>query len=132
MLRTLLALTTILALNVATVRAAEDKVLNVYNGTDYIDPAALERFKTETGATVHYDVYDSLETLEAKMLTGHSGYDVIVPTAEPALSRLIAAKALLPLDKAKIPSLTGLDPALMKRVAISDPGNTYAAIYLWG
>jgi putrescine transport system substrate-binding protein len=111
---------------------AQERVLNVYNWTDYIDPAALERFKKETGVTVHYDVYDSLETLEAKMLTGHSGYDIIVPTAEPALSRLIGSGALLPLDKAKIPNLAGLDPALVKRVATSDPGNKYAAIYLWG
>ena len=111
---------------------AEDKVLNVYNWTDYIDPAALDRFSKTAGVTIHYDVYDSLETLEAKMLTGRSGYDIIVPTAEPALSRLIGSGALLPLDKAKIPNLAGLDPALMKRVARSDPGNKFAAIYLWG
>ena len=67
-------------------------------------------------------MYDSLETLEAKMLTGHSGYDVIVPTAEPTLSRLIKSGALMPLDKSKIPSLSGEDPALMQRVATSDPG----------
>ena len=133
MLRLVLALTTILALTgIGPARAADEKVLNVYNWTDYIDPAALNRFKTETGITIHYDVYDSLETLEAKMLTGRSGYDIIVPTAEPTLSRLIAAGALLPLDKAKIPNLSGLDPALMKRVAGSDPDNKYAAIYLWG
>ena len=54
-------------------------MLNVYNWTDYIDPAALERFQKETGITVHYDVFDSLETLEAKLLAGHSGYDVVVP-----------------------------------------------------
>jgi putrescine transport system substrate-binding protein len=111
---------------------AQDKVLNVYNWSDYIDPAALARFQKETGATIHYDVYDSLETLEGKMLAGNSGYDVIVPTAEPTFSRLIAAGALLPLDKAKIPNLAGLDPALMERVATSDPGNKYGAIYLWG
>ena len=111
---------------------AQDKILNVYNWTDYIDPAALERFQKETGVTLHYDVYDSLETLEAKMLAGHSGYDVIVPTAEPTFARLIAAHALLPLDRAKIANLTNLDPALMQRVAKSDPGNTYGAIYLWG
>ena len=133
MLRLVMALTALLTLaSFIPARAAEEKVLNVYNWTDYVDPAALERFKTETGITIHYDVYDSLETLEAKMLTGHSGYDIIVPTAEPTLSRLIASGALLPLDKAKIPNLAGLDPALMKRVATSDPGNKYAAIYLWG
>jgi putrescine transport system substrate-binding protein len=111
---------------------AQEKVLNVYNWTDYIDPHALERFQRETGATVHYDVYDSLETLEGKMLAGHSGYDIIVPTAEPAFSRLIAAGALLPLDRAKLPHSAGLDAGLMQRAATSDPGNKFGVIYLWG
>jgi putrescine transport system substrate-binding protein len=111
---------------------AQEKVLNIYNWTDYIDPAALDRFKKETGVEIHYDVYDSLETLEGKMLAGHSGYDIIVPTAEPTFSRLIAAGALQPLDKAKLPMLAGEDPALLKRVATSDPGNKFGAIYLWG
>ncbi len=111
---------------------AQQKVLNVYNWSDYIDPAALKRFQQETGATIHYDVYDSLETLEGKMLAGNTGYDIIVPTSEPTFSRLIAAGALLPLDKSKIPNLAGLDPTLMQRVATSDPGNKYGAIYLWG
>ena len=110
--------------------ADDSRVLNIYNWTDYIDPAALERFKKETGVEVHYDVYDSLETLEGKMLAGHSGYDIIVPTSEPTFSRLIAAGALQPL--AKPASAAGEDPALLKRVATSDPGNKYGAIYLWG
>ena len=116
----------------AQAAAAQDKVLNVYNWTDYIDPAALDRFKKETGVELHYDVYDSLETLEGKMLAGHSGYDIIVPTSEPTFSRLIRAGALLPLDKSKIPNMAGEDPALLSRVATSDPGNKYGAIYLWG
>ncbi len=66
------------------------------------------------------------------MLAGHSGYDIVVPTSEPTFSRLIAAGALLPLDKAKLPNLAGEDPALLQRVATSDPGNKYGAIYLWG
>ncbi len=111
---------------------AQGRVLNVYNWTDYIDPKVLERFTAETGIKVQYDVYDSLETLEGKLLAGRSGYDIVVPTAEPTFSRLIAAKALLPLDKAKIPHLSNLDPKLMARVATSDPGNKYGAIYLWG
>ena len=111
---------------------AQDRVLNVYNWTDYIDPKVLERFTAETGIKVQYDVYDSLETLEGKLLAGSSGYDIVVPTAEPTFSRLIAAKALLPLDKARIPHLSNLDPKLMARVASSDPGNKYGAIYLWG
>ena len=111
---------------------AQERVLNVYNWTDYIDPAALDQFKKQTGVEIHYDVYDSLETLEGKMLAGHSGYDIIVPTSEPTFSRLIAAGALLPLDKAKLPNLAGEDPALLQRVATSDPGNKFGAIYLWG
>lgn len=131
MLRRIL-LTALLLTAPAVHAGAEDKVLNVYNWTDYIDPAALEAFKKETGAEIHYDVYDSLETLEGKMLAGHSGYDIIVPTSEPTFSRLIKAGALQPLDKAKIPNLSGEDPALLKRVETSDPGNQYGAIYLWG
>jgi putrescine transport system substrate-binding protein len=111
---------------------AEERVLNVYNWTDYIDPYAISRFERETGVHVHYDVYDSLETLEGKLLAGHSGYDVVVPTSEPTFSRLIRDGALLPLDRAKIPNMANLDPALMQRVASSDPANRFGAIYLWG
>ena len=121
-----------LALGLAATPAHAQKVLNVYNWTDYIDTKVIERFSAETGVTVRYDVYDSLETLEGKLLAGKSGYDVVVPTNEPTFSRLIAAKALRPLDRAAIPNWSNLDPALMQRVAASDPGNKYGAIYLWG
>lgn len=111
---------------------AQERVVNVYNWTDYIDPYAIDRFQRETGIKVRYDVYDSLETLEAKLLTGKSGYDVVVPTSEPTFSRLVRAGALLPLDRARIANIAGLDPALMKRVETSDPGAVHGAIYLWG
>ena len=111
---------------------AQQRVVNMYNWTDYIDPKILERFTAETGIKVQYDVYDSLETLEGKLLAGRSGYDVVVPTSEPTFSRLISAGALQPLDSAKIPNLRNLDPKLMQRVQTSDPGNKYGAIYLWG
>ena len=111
---------------------AQERVINFYNWTDYIDPKVLERFTAETGIKVQYDVYDSLETLEGKLLAGKSGYDIVVPTSEPTLSRLIAAGAMQPLDRAKIPNLANLDPKLMARVASSDPGNRFGAIYLWG
>ena len=111
---------------------AQDRVLNIYNWTDYIDPAALERFQKETGITVHYDVFDSLETLEAKMLAGHSGYDIVVPSNEPTLSRLIKVGALAPIDRSRVPNWKNLDPMLMHQVESSDPGNRYGAIYLWG
>src|SRR5208337_4119563 len=83
---------------------AQERVLNVYNWTDYIDPTALKRFEKETGVTVNYDVYDSLETLEAKLLTGHSGYDIVVPSDEPSFSRLIRAGALAPIDHSSVPN----------------------------
>ncbi len=69
---------------------AQERVVNVYNWSDYIDPYAIDRFQRETGIHVRYDVYDSLETLEGKLLAGHSGYDVIVPTAEPTRGRAAA------------------------------------------
>jgi putrescine transport system substrate-binding protein len=112
--------------------AAQERVVNVYNWTDYIDTKVLERFTAETGIRVRYDTFDSLETLEAKMSAGRSGYDVIAPTSEPTFSRLIAAGALQPLDRAKIPNAAGLDPALMARLDSSDAGNRHGVIYLWG
>src|SRR6185437_5132702 len=110
----------------------EERILNVYNWTDYIDPAMLDRFQKETGITVHYDVFDSLETLEAKLLAGHSGYDIVVPSDEPSFSRLIKAGALATIDRARVPNWSNLDPSLMQRVARSDPGNAHGAIYLFG
>lgn len=111
---------------------AQQRVLNVYNWTDYIDPAALQRFEKETGVKVNYDVFDSLETLEAKLLTGHSGYDIVLPSDQPSFSRLIRAGALAPIDHASVPNWRNLDPALMQRVARADPGNAHGAIYLFG
>lgn len=120
------------ALVLATQAAAQQRVVNVYNWTDYIDPYAIQQFQAETGIKVRYDLYDSLETLEAKLLAGKSGYDVVVPTSEPTFSRLVRAGALQKLDASKLPSLAGLDAALMQRVQSSDPGNAHGAIYLWG
>src|ERR1700687_2422117 len=95
---------TVLALLALVMPArAEEPVLNIYNWTEYIDPAVLERFQKETGITVHYDVFDSLETLEAKLLAGHSGYDIVVPSNEPTFSRLIKVGALAEIDRARVP-----------------------------
>ena len=110
----------------------QDNVLNVYNWTDYIDPAALEKFTAETGIKVRYDVFDSLETLEGKLLAGHSGYDIVTPSNEPTFSRLIQAGALAEIDQGKVANWKYLDPVLMRRVETSDPGNRHGAIYLWG
>jgi putrescine transport system substrate-binding protein len=111
---------------------AEDPVLNVYNWTDYIDPEALKQFTRETGIAVRYDEFDSLETLEGKLLAGHSGYDIVTPSNEPSFSRLIRAGALMEIDRAKVPNWQNLDPGLMRRIESSDPGNRHGAIYLWG
>jgi putrescine transport system substrate-binding protein len=121
-----------LMLAVAAPASAQERVVNVYNWTDYIDPALFDQFTRETGIKVRYDVFDSLETLEAKLLAGHSGYDVVVPSNEPSFSRLIRAGALADIDRAKVPNWSYLDPALMHRVETSDPGNRHGAIYLWG
>lgn len=112
--------------------AAAETVLNVYNWSNYIDPAVIARFETQTGIRIRYDVYDSLETLEGKLSAGRSGYDIVVPTSEPSFARLVRAGALQPLDRARIPNWRNLDPALMQRVAATDPGNRFGAIYLWG
>ncbi|HQT75418.1 MAG: spermidine/putrescine ABC transporter substrate-binding protein PotF [Rhodospirillales bacterium 20-64-7] len=111
---------------------AEEKIVNIYNWTDYIDPSVLADFTKETGIKTRYDMFDSLETLEAKLLAGHSGYDVVLPSNEPSFSRLIKAGALAPVDRSKVPNWKNLDPALMQRMESSDPGNKHGAIYLWG
>lgn len=123
----------LLALLLLTAPAwGSDNVVNIYNWTDYIDPAALKQFTAETGIEVRYDVFDSLETLEGKLLAGHSGYDIVVPSNEPTFSRLIKAGALAELDRSRIPNWKNLDPAMMQRVEADDPGNKHGVIYLWG
>jgi putrescine transport system substrate-binding protein len=111
---------------------AEERVVNVYNWTDYIDPRAIAGFEQATGIKVRYDVYDSLETLEAKLSAGNSGYDVVVPTDQPTFARLVREGALATLDRAKLPHAAGLDPALMQQVRAADPDGTHGVIYLWG
>lgn len=112
--------------------AAQERVVNVYNWTDYIDPYVVDRFQRETGIRVRYDVYDSLEVLEAKLAAGRSGYDIVVPTDQPTFARLVRNGALLPLDRARLPNWANLDPAMMRAVEGADPGNRHGAIYLWG
>ena len=115
----------------ASARAGEEPVLNVYNWSDYIDPAVIEQFTAETGIKVNYDVFDSNEVLETKLLTGNSGYDVVVPSAY-FLERQIQAGVFRKLDKSKLPNLANMDPELQQRVAAHDPDNEHAVIYMWG
>jgi putrescine transport system substrate-binding protein len=111
--------------------AAEPPVLHVYNWSDYIAPETIANFTKETGIAVTYDVYDSNEVLEAKLLAGHSGYDVVVPSASPYMAREIKSGALLSLDKSRLPNLTNLDPRMLAIAATADPGNRYGVPYLW-
>src|SRR5260221_14156820 len=110
--------------------AAEEPVLHVYNWSDYIALDTIAAFEKETGIAVTYDVYDGNEVLEAKLLAGHSGYDIVVPSASPFMARQILAGAYLPLDKAKIPNLKNLDPRLVALAAIAHPRNAHGVTYL--
>ena len=126
--RLLLAL---LALLAAPAAQAQEKVVKIYNWSDYIDPSILSDFTKETGIKVVYDTYDSNDVLETKLLAGNTGYDIVVPTAN-FLGRQIQAGVFQKIDKGKIPNWQGLDPDLMARAAKYDPGNEHAFIYMWG
>ena len=110
---------------------AQERVVNVYNWSDYIDPAVLEAFTKETGIKVRYDTFDANETLETKLLAGKSGYDVVVPTAY-FLERQIMAGVFQKLDKSKLTNLGNVWPEIAKRLAGYDPGNQFAVNYMWG
>jgi len=119
-----------LAAAVLPVRAQESKVLNVYNWSDYIAPGTLEEFTRRTGIKVNYDVYDSNDTLEAKILVRKSGYDVVFPSAMPYLARQIKAGVYRKLDLSKIPNAKGVDPKVLEQLKTADPGNVHALPYM--
>ena len=125
------ALATALVLFAANVAQAQQKRVNFYNWSDYIDPAVLKDFTRETGIEVTYDTFDANEILETKLLAGKSGYDVVVPTAY-FLERQIKAGVFHKLDKSKLPNLANVWPDIAKRLAAYDPGNQYAVNYMWG
>ena len=110
--------------------APEEKALNIYNWSDYIAEDTLANFQKSTGIQVRYDVFDSNELLETKLLTGGSGYDVVVPSGN-FLERQIKAGAFRKLDKSKLPNWKNLDPEVMQQLALHDPGNQYAVPWLW-
>ncbi|MBN9008371.1 MAG: polyamine ABC transporter substrate-binding protein, partial [Rhizobiales bacterium] len=111
-------------------RAAE-RVVNFYNWSNYIAPGVLDAFTKETGIKVVYDTFDANETLETRLLAGKSGYDVVVPTAY-FLQRQITANIFQKLDKSKLPNLANAWPEVTTKLAVYDPGNQYAANYMWG
>lgn len=125
-----LILTTTAALALSALGAAAQEV-RVYNWSDYIDEALLEKFQKETGLTLIYDVFDSNEVLETKMLAGGSGYDVVVPSGT-FLQRQIEAGAFQKLDKSKLPNLANMWDVVSSRTEQYDPENAYSINYMWG
>ena len=107
-----------------------EKVLNVYSWAEYIAPDTVTNFEKATGIEVHYDTFDNNEVLETKLLTGHTNYDVVLPS-EHFFDRQLQAGVYRKLDKAALPNLTNADPEIMHRLAIHDPGNLYAIPYMW-
>ncbi|CAD5375929.1 putrescine transporter subunit: periplasmic-binding component of ABC superfamily [Pseudomonas sp. OF001] len=105
--------------------------VHIYNWSDYIGENTLEQFQAETGIVPQYDVFDSNETLEGKLLAGNSGYDVVVPSNH-FLGKQIRAGAFQKLDRSLLSNWNNLDPGLMQQLERNDPGNQYAVPYLWG
>ena len=111
--------------------AADPKVLNVYNWSDYIAEDTIRNFEKETGIKVNYDNYDANEVLQAKLMAGSTGYDIVVPSSHFAKQQ-IEAGLLQKLDRSKLTNWGNLDPALLKQLANVDPGNQYLVDWLWG
>jgi len=110
--------------------ADEEKVLNVYNWSDYVAPDTIEKFTALTGIKVNYDVYDANETLSAKLQAGKSGYDVVFPSASPFLAQQVKAGIYQKLDRSKLHGWSGLDPVVLKTLTGADPGNQFAVPYM--
>lgn len=119
------------ALTVSVSSMASASTVHVYNWSDYISETALDDFKQRHAINVVYDVFDSNETLEGKLLAGRSGYDVVVPS-DHFLARQVQAGVFQKLDRSQLPNWSNLEEHLMKQVATNDPNNQYAVPYLWG
>jgi len=115
----------------AATAAAEEPVLNIYNWSDYIAEDTIANFEKETGIKVRYDVFDSNEVLEAKLLAGNTGYDLVVPSAS-FVARQIQAGIFQALDRAKLPNYKNLDAGIMKVLAGYDPDNKHIVPWMWG
>ena len=118
-------------LNPVMAQAQEEKVLNIYNWSDYVASDTIANFEKETGIKVRYDTYDNNEILHAKLVAGKTGYDIVVPSS--TFARLqIDGGLLMKLDKAQLPNLKNLDPDIQAQIATIDPGNQYLVNWLWG
>lgn len=111
--------------------APESGKLNIYNWSDYVDPDTLTEFEKNNNIRVRYDYYDSNEALEAKILTGKSGYDLVAPSIS-GVGRQIKAGAYREIDKSQISNYSNIDPDLLALMSKVDPGNKYAVPYFWG
>lgn len=123
-----LSISGILSLISPGANASEEKVLHVYNWSDYIAPYTIQNFEQETGIRVTYELYDSDEVLDEKVMKGHTGYDLVVP-AQDFMARQIKAGVYRKLSRDNIPNWKNLDPAQMKLLEAVDPGNEYAIPY---
>lgn len=130
MVRTLFAAISLLVMSSIGV-SAQERVVHVYNWSDYIAPKVLEDFTRETGIRVVYDTYDNNEIVETKLLAGKSGYDIVSPSG-PFLQRMVKLGVFRKLDKDKLPNLKNAWPEIMERIAVFDPDNQYAIDYMWG
>ena len=130
-LKSVVATAAACVMSTVTFAASGPQKLNVYNWSDYIAEDTVPVFEKRTGIDVNYDVFDSNETLEGKLLSGRSGFDIVAPSIE-FMAVQIKAGAFQKLDKSKLPNWKNLDPKLMAKLAAIDPGNEYAFPYLWG
>src|SRR4051812_20755944 len=130
-IRILFALAVVILAGPLAAQPAKERIVNVYNWSDYIDPTVLEEFTRQTGIKVKYDTFDSNDMLETKLLAGRTGYDLVVPTAY-FLERQIKAGVFQKLDKSRLPNLTNAWDEIARRLAVYDPGNQYAVNYMWG
>jgi putative spermidine/putrescine transport system substrate-binding protein/putrescine transport system substrate-binding protein len=118
-------------LSTLSTAAYADETVNISNWNGYIADDTLATFTKETGIKATYDIHDSNEVLESKLMTGNTGYDVVSPSNH-FLSRLIKAGAIQKLDRSQLPGWSNLDPVLMKKLEVNDPGNQYGYPYMWG
>jgi len=109
----------------------EEKILNVYNWSDYIAEDTVKNFEAKYGIKVNYDVFDSNEVVETKLLAGNTGYDLVIPTA-PFMERQIKAGVFQKVDKALLTNVGNMDPDIMKRVSLHDANNEHGVPYMWG
>jgi len=121
----------LLVLGASAAMAEEEKILNIYNWSDYIGDNTIAEFEKETGIKVRYDTFDANETLHAKMVAGKTGYDIVVPSSNWGKPQLEGG-LLMKLDKSKITTYGNLDPYVMNQLKTMDPGNQYLAPWMWG